>query len=155
MDGTVASVPPQGGRKHPQQDYIQVNTEKILFICGGAFVGLEDMIRRRLGKGVMGFKTSEIEINEEKQSKNEILKLSEPADLLGFGLIPEFVGRLPIISSLEELSTEQLVKILTEPKNAMVKQYQKLIALEGAELSLSRDALEALAELAVKRCTGP
>ena len=154
IEGTVASIPPQGGRKHPQQDYIQVNTEKILFICGGAFVGLEDMIRRRLGKGVMGFKTSENEINEEKQTKNEILKLSEPEDLLGFGLIPEFVGRLPIISSLEELSTEQLVKILTEPKNAMVKQYQKLIALEGAELSLTKDALEALAELAVKRGTG-
>ena len=112
------------------------------------------MIRRRLGKGVMGFKTSENEISEEKQTKNEILKLSEPEDLLGFGLIPEFVGRLPIISSLEELSTEQLVKILTEPKNAMVKQYQKLIALEGAELSLTKDALEALAELAVKRGTG-
>ena len=112
------------------------------------------MIRRRLGKGVMGFKTTEDKVNEEEKSKNEILKLSEPEDLLGFGLIPEFVGRLPIISSLQELSSAQLVKILTEPKNAMVKQYQKLIALEGAELNLTKDALEALAELAVKRGTG-
>ena len=154
LEGTICNVPPQGGRKHPQQEYIQINTEKILFICGGAFVGLEEIIQRRLGKGVMGFAGEENKTYNPEMPRGEILKSVEPEDLLGFGLIPEFIGRLPIFSTLEELTEEQLVHILTKPKNAMVKQYQKLVALEGAELNISKDALFALANQAVKRGTG-
>ena len=154
LEGTICNVPPQGGRKHPQQEYIQINTEKILFICGGAFVGLEDIIQRRLGKGVMGFASEEEKTYKSDKRRSDILKVVEPEDLLGFGLIPEFIGRLPIFSTLEELTEEQLVHILTKPKNAMVKQYQKLVALEGAELSIAKDALLALAGQAVKRGTG-
>jgi len=152
LEGTVCNVPPQGGRKHPHQEYIQINTEKILFICGGAFVGLDKIVRRRLGGRAMGFHTRE-EVPEEFLMR-DALKRVEPEDLLGFGLIPEFVGRLPVVATLDELTEDQLVTILTEPKNAMVKQYQKLLGMEGVHLNLTKDALKALASEAVKKGTG-
>jgi len=152
LEGTVCNVPPQGGRKHPHQEYIQINTEKILFICGGAFVGLDKIVRRRLGGRAMGFHTRE-EVPEEFLMR-DALKSVEPEDLLGFGLIPEFVGRLPVVATLDELTEDQLVTILTEPKNAMVKQYQKLLGMEGVHLNLTKDALKALASEAVKKGTG-
>jgi len=152
LEGTVCNVPPQGGRKHPHQEYIQINTEKILFICGGAFVGLDQIVRRRLGGRAMGFHTRE-EVPEEFLMR-DALKSVEPEDLLSFGLIPEFVGRLPVLAALDELTEDQLVTILTEPKNAMVKQYQKLLGMEGVHLNLTKDALKALASEAVKKGTG-
>jgi ATP-dependent Clp protease ATP-binding subunit ClpX len=154
LEGTVCSVPPQGGRKHPQQEYIRVDTHDILFICGGAFVGLERMIQRRLGKHVMGFRAVEDSLKAEAIKRHEILERVEPEDLLGFGFIPEFIGRLPMVTVLAELTEAQLVSILTDTRNALTKQYAKLMAMEGVELEFSLDALHELAVQAIKKGTG-
>jgi ATP-dependent Clp protease ATP-binding subunit ClpX len=154
LEGTVCNVPPQGGRKHPQQEYIRVNTADILFICGGAFVGLERIIQRRLGRNVMGFRAVEENTRTAAINRQEILQYVEPEDLLSFGFIPEFIGRLPMVTVLAELTEEQLVSILTETKNALTKQYSKLMAMEGVELEFSDDALHELAAQAMKKGTG-
>jgi ATP-dependent Clp protease ATP-binding subunit ClpX len=152
MEGTVASVPPQGGRKHPQQEFLQVDTTNILFICGGAFAGLEKIIAQR-GKGsAIGF-GAEVK-GPEDRGAGELFKELEPEDLLKFGLIPEFVGRLPVIATLTDLDEAALITILTEPKNALVKQYQRLFEIEGVKLSFTTDALSAIAKRAILRKTG-
>ena len=152
MECTVASVPPQGGRKHPQQEFLQVDTTNILFICGGAFAGLDRIIKQR-GKGsAMGFGA---DVRDESMvGIGETFKSLEPEDLLKFGLIPEFVGRLPVLATLEDLDEDALVTILTEPKNALVKQYQRLFELEDAQLTFTDDALSAIARRAIERKTG-
>lgn len=152
IEGTTASVPPQGGRKHPHQEFLQINTENILFICGGAFEGIEKIIDDRTGKKSIGFK-ADVESKKEKK-KSEIYAELLPQDLLKFGMIPEFVGRLPIIATLDELTKESLIEIVTKPKNALVKQYKKLFELDGVELEFEQDALEAVVEKAIERNTG-
>jgi ATP-dependent Clp protease ATP-binding subunit ClpX len=153
IEGTIASVPPQGGRKHPQQEFLQVDTSNILFICGGAFAGLEKVIRNRSEKGGIGF-GAEVKSKDEKRNVGELLSQLEPEDLVHYGLIPEFVGRLPIIATLEELDVEALVQILTEPKNSLTKQYSKLFEMEGVEVDFREDALRAIAEKGMERKTG-
>ena len=153
IEGTVASVPPQGGRKHPQQEFLQVDTSNILFICGGAFAGLDKVIRNRSEKGGIGF-SAEVKSKDERRNVGELLYELEPEDRVQYGLIPEFVGRLPVIATLEELDVEALVKILTEPKNALTKQYSKLFEMEGVEVDFREDGLRAVAEKAMERKTG-
>jgi ATP-dependent Clp protease ATP-binding subunit ClpX len=153
IEGTVASVPPQGGRKHPQQEFLQVDTSNILFICGGAFSGLDKVIQDRSDKSGIGFGAS-VQTDASKKNLGETLRTVEPEDLVRYGLIPEFVGRLPVLATLDELDTEALVRILKEPKNAYTKQYSKLFEMEGAEIDFREDALVAIAEKAMERKTG-
>ena len=153
LEGTIANIPPQGGRKHPEQQYIQMDTTHILFICGGTFVGLEDIIRKRLGKRMIGF-GSEASALETAADRANILGQVQPEDLVEFGMIPEFVGRLPLIATLEPLDVKTLISILTEPKNAIVKQYRKIFNMEHSDLEFTAGALELIAERALKRDTG-
>jgi len=153
IEGTVASVPPQGGRKHPQQEFLQVDTGKILFICGGAFAGLDKVILNRSEKGGIGF-GADVKSKDKKDLFGEVISKVEPEDLIKYGLIPEFVGRLPVVATLEELDEDALVKILTEPKNAITKQYQKMFEIEGCEIEFRADSLNAVAKKAMARKTG-
>ncbi len=153
IEGTVASVPPQGGRKHPQQEFLQVNTGNILFICGGAFAGLDKIIQERSEKGGIGF-SAEVSTKNEKRTLTELLSDVEPEDLIKYGLIPEFVGRLPVVATLNELNEDQLIQILVEPKNAITKQFHKLFEMEGSEIEFREDALRAVARKSMERKTG-
>ena len=150
-EGTVANVPPQGGRKHPHQDFLQFDTTNVLFICGGAFDGLDKVIQRRIGEKTIGFNSN---VEGSKVDESDLLKNIQPEDLLKYGLIPEFIGRLPVLVTLEELSKDALVRIITEPKNALIKQYRKLFAMDDVELEVTDDAVEAIAEQALERKTG-
>ncbi len=152
IEGTTANIPPQGGRKHPQQEFIQVNTSNILFICGGAFIGLEDVIKQRTGKKTVGFGAKVLKASERKIG--DVLSIAEPEDLIKYGMIPEFVGRLPVVATLDELDEAALVKILTEPKNALIKQYQKLLSFDNVRLRFTDTALRAIAKKATERKTG-
>ena len=154
LEGTVANVPPQGGRKHPQQEYLHVDTSNILFICGGAFVGLDKIIQRRVGRHVLGFGREKDESPEREMDAKKVLSFVEPEDMIHFGLIPEFIGRLPVVTALEPLSKEDLLRILTEPRNALTRQYAKLLAMEGVNLSFEKEALEAIADKAFEKGTG-
>lgn len=153
IEGTVASVPPQGGRKHPQQEFLQVNTANILFICGGAFAGLDKIIRERSEKGGIGF-SADVKSKDDKKSISELLRSVEPEDLIQYGLIPEFVGRLPVAATLDELTENQLVEILVEPKHALTKQYAKMFEMEGCEIEFREDALREVARKTMERKTG-
>ena len=153
IEGTVASVPPQGGRKHPQQEFLQVNTANILFVCGGAFAGLDKIIRERSEKGGIGF-SAEVKSKDDKKNLSELIRTVEPEDLIKYGLIPEFVGRLPVAATLDELDEKQLVEILLEPKHAITKQYSRLFEMEGCEIEFREDALRSVARRAMERKTG-
>ena len=153
IEGTIASVPPQGGRKHPQQEFLQVDTSNILFVCGGAFAGLEKVIRDRSAKGGIGF-SAEVMSKDSQKSIGETLLEVEPEDLIGYGLIPEFIGRLPVVATLQELDEDALVSILVRPKNALTKQYQAMFEMENVDLDLREDALKAIAKKAIERKTG-
>ncbi|MEN2994801.1 MAG: ATP-dependent Clp protease ATP-binding subunit ClpX [Thermodesulfovibrio sp.] len=149
VEGTLANIPPQGGRKHPQQEYIQLDTTNILFICGGAFVGLEDIIKKRIGKKTVGFLSE-----TKKMDEQDVLSQVEPEDLIKYGMIPEFVGRFPVVATLNQLDEEALIDILIKPKNALIKQYQKLFSMDGVKLTFTDDALRAIAKKAIERKTG-
>lgn len=149
VEGTIANIPPQGGRKHPQQEYIQIDTTNILFICGGAFVGLEEIVKKRIGKRTIGFFSETTKVEQEN-----ILAQIEPEDLIKYGMIPEFVGRFPVIATLHELDENALVEILTKPKNALIKQYQKLFSIDGVKLTFTDEALRAVAKKAIEKKTG-
>ncbi len=154
LEGTTANLPPQGGRKHPEQSYIQIDTSQIMFICGGTFVGLEDIIKKRLGKKMIGFGTDQSKTDDDKADYSETLKQVTPEDVIEYGMIPEIMGRLPIITSLEALDEKALIEILTKPKNALIRQYKRLFEMEEAELEFTDEALKLLAEKAIERDTG-
>jgi ATP-dependent Clp protease ATP-binding subunit ClpX len=154
LEGTIANIPPQGGRKHPEQSYIQLDTSQVMFICGGTFVGLENIIKKRLGKKMIGFDSEQAGRQDTKADYSDIIEQVIPEDVIEYGMIPEIVGRLPIVTTLSALDADALMQILTEPKNALVRQYQKLFEMEEAKLEFTDDALKELAEKALERDTG-